>query len=299
MDYYPPEIFVYIFKYIDEDQLIILRRINKKWFNIINMHMSPNVKNLINIGVTGNILNLVSCEKIVSDDLLLIINKISSTDNINIVNESDYFKSEESPRKKIKLLVNAHDRLQFNVDIKDVTPVEILYSVANHKKKLNIVNAIDKKFQKNILCQDIKLKILSLERILLYATIHDNMDLINFCYDHDVDHNYKDGLVFIAAAAYGIEHLVKFYVDKKIILDGKGYYALRLAAMNGHNNIVKYLVDAGLKLLDHHNFTTIQSVNKNNHPDIAKFLIEKFGERQLIKINSYGDAFKLIDMYRL
>jgi len=312
MDYNPPEIFVYIFQYIDEGELIILKKINKQWLAIINMYMSPNVKNLINIGTSGNILNLVHNEKIVGDDLSLIVDKITFD---NKMDKSDYFTSgfetenlnlsevnrassiQEPAKKKIKLSINIHDRLQLNVDIKDITPVEILYSVANHKKKLNMVNAINRKFQKIILQPDIKL--LSLERILLYATVHDDIGLINFCYDHNVNHNYKDGLVFIAAAAYGFEHLVKFYINKKIILDGKGYYALRLAAINGHDNIVKYLVDAGLKLLDHHNFTTIQYVNKNNHPDIAKFLIEKFGEREFIKNNSYGDAFKLIDMYRL
>jgi ankyrin repeat protein len=84
----------------------------------------------------------------------------------------------------------------------------------------------------------------------------------------------------LTAAGNGHEAVVKLLVEKGADLESKdrfGRIPLSLAAMNGHEAVVKLLVEKGadLEYKDHNGQTSLSFATKYGHKAVVKLLLEK------------------------
>ena len=84
----------------------------------------------------------------------------------------------------------------------------------------------------------------------------------------------------VLAAERGNLEIVKFLIERGVKIESKdvdGATALYGAALNGRTSVVQYLVEKGadVNAADNEGYVPLAMAAKNNHLDIVKYLIEK------------------------
>jgi len=116
------------------------------------------------------------------------------------------------------------------------------------------------------------------ETPLMMASYHGLFEIVKYLVDQrSVEINHPGWCALHYAATNGHEPIVKFLLDKGAYVDPEspnGTTALMMAARGGHINIVKLLLDRGADLSIHNqlNMTAIDFATDNNQAEIASGL---------------------------